>query len=92
QVPADANQDGSFDISDAITLLQFLFLGGGRSFPCGDVIAEGGNRILLDTNGDGGVREVDAVSALSYLFQGGPAPALGTTCTPIAGCPDVCGI
>jgi hypothetical protein len=91
QLPGDANQDGAADISDAVSLLRYLFIGGVR-LPCGDgTSADPGNRALLDLNGDDGVNLSDSVYLLAYLFQGGPPPVLGSACVRIEGCPDACG-
>ena len=47
--------------------------------------------LVAATNGDASVNLSDAISMLGYLFLRGPPPALGVKCTPIDGCPDVCG-
>jgi hypothetical protein len=60
----DANSDGVVNITDAIFLLNHLFLGG-RAPPC----AEASN-----ANADGSVDISDAVSLLNFLFLGGPEP------------------
>ncbi len=91
QVPGDANQDGRTDISDAVAFLRLLFAGAGLTLPCdGTTLAEGGTRTLLDLNGDAAVDIADPVYLLAYLFAHGPAPALGTECVRIEGCPRVC--
>jgi hypothetical protein len=92
QLPGDCNQDGELDISDAVCLLGFLFLGTIDRLPCGDGRATDlANIALLDANGDHGLDLSDAVSVLSFLFLGGPPPAAGTECTGIEGCPAVDG-
>ena len=91
QIPGDLTQDGELNISDAIALLGFLFLGAGETLPCGDgSLEDEGNRLLLDSTGDGAVDIADAVYTLNYLFLGGMNPALGTSCVRIAGCREVC--
>jgi hypothetical protein len=90
QIPGDATQDGRFDIVDVFQLLRALFQGG-VSLPCGQGSGAAGNVALLDANGDRALGVADVIHALVYLFQAGPGPALGTSCVPIAGCPDVCG-
>jgi hypothetical protein len=91
QLPGDSNQDGALEISDVVSLLLRLFGGAPGSMPCGSSSgAEGGDLALLDGNGDSKVDISDAVNVLRFLFLGGPAPALGTACVPIAGCPDAC--
>jgi hypothetical protein len=89
QRPGDGNQDGLLDISDSIFLLRLLFAGG-AALPCDGGIESGGNRALLDVNSDAAVNVADAIFALSYLFKDGPAPAAGTRCVRIEGCPSAC--
>lgn len=86
QIPGDCNQDGSLDISDAICVLGYLFLGNPTRLPCTDT---GGTR-LADWDARGGVDLSDAVGLLSYIFSGGPPHALGASCVPIDGCPSLC--
>ncbi|MBI4602953.1 MAG: PKD domain-containing protein, partial [Planctomycetes bacterium] len=63
-VRGEANGDGGTDISDAIYILSYLFVGG--VFPdCLDA---------LDADDTGSIDLTDAVRLLGYLFQGGPAP------------------
>jgi hypothetical protein len=91
QRPGDCNQDNALDVSDAICLLGFLFLGNPADLPCGDgTSSDSANTILLDCNGDGTLDLSDGVCVLTYLFAGGPPPVLGTECVSIPGCPDVC--
>jgi PKD repeat protein len=90
QRACDFNQDGNFDISDAVALLNFLFAGGAPP-PCGEGgISDAGNVALLDANGDGNLDISDAAYKLSYLFTGGPEPATGGQgdCLLILDCPD----
>jgi hypothetical protein len=69
----DANDDGTVDLSDAISLLQFLFLGGPAPF-CDDA---------ADANDDGKVDIGDAVTVLFRLFQGSaPIPEPAESCGP----------
>ena len=92
QIAGDLNQDASVDISDAIGLLSHLFVGQPSELPCdGGAPAGPGNTALFDLNGDGGLDLSDPVYLLLYLFAGGTAPALGTNCTQIDGCPNACG-
>ncbi len=62
---ADANGDGSADITDAVNVLSFLFTGG----------AEPRCKDAADANDDGGVDITDAVFTLSFLFLGGETPS-----------------
>ena len=67
-IRGDSNSDSTFDISDPITILRFLFLGG-------EVL---GCRAAADANGDSGIDITDAIYSLNFLFLGGaplPAPA-----------------
>jgi hypothetical protein len=91
QLPGDLNQDARQDLSDSLALLGHLFLGTWTVLPCGSgTLAEESNRTLLDSNGDQLVNLSDAVYLLNYLFLGGGAPALGTACVRIEGCPSTC--
>jgi hypothetical protein len=68
----DIDANGRVDLSDAIGILGYLFLGG--TVPrCMDAV---------DVDDSGGVNLADAISLLSYLFLGGapptvPFPSLG---------------
>ncbi len=94
QKPNDENQDGKFDLSDPVSILNHLFLGTNASLPCGDgTTADPGNKSLLDSNGDGRIDLSDAVHMLSFLFLGGPIPTpcagdAACPCKPVLGCPD----
>ena len=98
RIPGDANSDRVIDISDAVALLGFLFLGSPNRLPCGDgKPADAGNVSLLDWQPDGAIDLSDAVATLSFLFIGGPPHALAApgsatqSCVPIAGCSQSCG-
>jgi hypothetical protein len=60
----NANADGKTDLSDALYVLGFLFLGG----PGPSCLK------AADTDDSGELDLTDAVYLLSYLFLGGPAP------------------
>jgi hypothetical protein len=91
QVPGDANQDRSLDLSDSIWLLSYLFLGEGKVLPCsGTGTVSAGDLALLDANGDTRVDISDPVYLLRFLFGGSSPPVLGAACLPIGGCPDRC--
>ncbi len=91
QLPGDTNQDGAVDISDAVALLRYLFLGTPSVLPCGDgTLASEDNVALLDANGDLNVDVADATSTLIYLFQRGEPHALGTRCIHLPTCPPAC--
>jgi len=73
----DANQDGAVDISDAVAVLEFLFLGPSR-LRCQDA---------MDCDDDGALAITDAIFLLNYLFLGGdpvppPGPGPGPDGTP----------
>lgn len=57
----DANGDLGIDISDAITVLDFLFLGASIPLPCEDA---------ADANDDGEIDVSDPVTVLLFLFLG----------------------
>ncbi len=66
-IRGDANGDESVDLSDAVTILNYLFLGLELPTDCLDG---------LDANDSGTVDLSDAIQLLRFLFQGGAAPAL----------------
>jgi ferredoxin len=59
----DANADGTQNLSDAVAILSYLFLGG--SIACVDA---------SDTDSSSRVELTDAVYLLNHLFLGGPSP------------------
>ena len=65
-VRGDTNNDGAYDISDAIGILQYIFGGAMTDPTCLD---------SLDENDDGMISIADAIYHFSHLFSGGPAPA-----------------
>ena len=91
QRPGNVNQDDGVNVSDAVFLLRVLFGGGADRLACGNGgFDEAPNQLLLDIDGDASVNLNDATYLLRYLFQMGTPPALGITCVPIVGCPDLC--
>jgi hypothetical protein len=93
QRPGDVNQDGSLDLSDALWLLDHLFLGIEPKLPCegGSASEPGaGDLALADSSGDGRIDLSDVVRVLGFLFLGAEPPALGTECVRIMGCPETC--
>ncbi len=60
----DANRDAAIDLSDAVTILQYLFSQG--KLTCLDA---------ADVNDDGMINIADPVGILHYLFAGGAHPA-----------------
>ncbi len=64
-VRGDSNLDGGIDISDAIHMLQFMFIGG-VPMTCLDA---------ADTNDDGASEITDSIGLLNHLFLGGLPPA-----------------
>jgi hypothetical protein len=70
----DPNQSGTTDISDAITIFGFFFLGDPATVSC---------RESADTNNDSTIDISDGIYLLSWLFTGGSAPvAPGAPATP----------
>ena len=95
QRPGDSNQDGTLDLSDAVWLLEHLFLGspGKEALPCegGTASSPGqGDLALTDVNADSRIDLSDPVGILGFLFLGAKPPALGTECVRIVGCPEKC--
>jgi hypothetical protein len=70
----DANNDADVNVSDAVFIINYVFVGGGEPQP---VLACG------DANNDGVVNVSDAVSIINYVFVGGTPPE---DCAP--GSPD----
>jgi len=68
----DANADSVLDLSDAVSILSYLFSGGEKPY-CLDA---------ADTNDDGDLDLSDSVSLLTYLFAGGGAPSYPGTLIP----------
>jgi len=65
-VRGDANADGGNDISDAVFVLNYLFVGGGLVPECAK---------SADANDSGVLDLTDAIFELNFLFQGGqPIP------------------
>jgi hypothetical protein len=87
QRPSDCNQDGSLNITDVICFLGHV-QGQAGALPCEGGGSGPGNIALLDANGDAKLDVQDALSVLQYLFMASSPPTLGTTCQPLAGCPD----
>ncbi|MBI4585125.1 MAG: hypothetical protein HY717_14025 [Planctomycetes bacterium] len=91
QAPGDANQDGGVDQSDAVWLLEHLFLGTRPNLPCEGKTAATpgeGELALLDFNGSGAIDISDAVALLTWRFIGGEGHPLGSACARILGCPE----
>lgn len=70
----DANNDNSVNVSDAVYVINFVFVGGAHPLP---ILACG------DANGDGSINVSDAVYIINYVFVGGASPG---NCSP--GDPD----
>ncbi len=66
----DSNGDSSLDLSDAISILRFLFLGANSPI-C---------QAAADSNGDGDIDITDAIYSLNFLFLGGDALPAPTEC------------
>ncbi len=91
QRPGDCNQDGELDISDAVCVLGYLFLGAPERLPCGNGSSTGaGNVSLADWQPDGSVDLSDGIGLLQFLFNGERPHALGSECTAMVDCPEIC--
>jgi hypothetical protein len=95
QVPGDCNQDSTLDMSDALCVFGFLFLGEPTTLPCSTgVSGNSGTVTLLDFHGDRRMDLSDGISILRFLFVGGPAHPFSVpdlergACVPILDCPD----
>jgi len=73
----EANNDGKLDLSDAVWILNELFLGG-QAAAC---------PIARDCDGDEDINISDAIFALTFLFNGGIRPS-----PPFPGCGQVDGL
>jgi hypothetical protein len=62
-IRGDGTGDGHVDISDPVSLLQYLFLG--REVPCA---------FALDADASQSLEITDSIFVLEHLFLGGPAP------------------
>ena len=73
EVNGDVNADGTRDISDAISLLSWLFNGGPAPalLSCPGEVSGPRNG---DTNGDGAIDLSDTIYLLGWLFNGGAEP------------------
>jgi hypothetical protein len=60
----DANNDATVNISDAVSLIAYIFSGGPAPSPL----------LAGDANCDGTVNISDAVYLIAYIFSGGSAP------------------
>jgi hypothetical protein len=72
----DPNLSGDTDLSDAVTILGFLFQGNPSSLSCSE---------SADVQNDGQIDLSDAVYLLGWLFVGGPAPPAPGPTTSICG-------
>lgn len=64
--PGDFNIDGSLNISDAVSLINFIFAGA----------TPPANVMIGDTDCSGAVTISDAVRMIQYIFSNGPAPCV----------------
>jgi hypothetical protein len=64
----DANADGSYNISDAVHIINNVFKGGPTPVCCD----------AADANGDGSYNISDAVHIINNVFKGGPGPVCGS--------------
>jgi hypothetical protein len=93
RLPGDCNADCVLNVTDAICIFGFLFLGDPQQLPCGNGEADDeGNLNLLDWQRDGesGYRVLnitDGINLLSFLFLGGLQHPLGRSRIDIPGCP-----
>lgn len=75
----DATGEGTLELTDAVRIFGFLFLGGDAP-SCAET---------ADANNDAAVDLSDGVSVLNFLFQGGPPPASpGPVSSPCGPDPD----
>jgi hypothetical protein len=70
-IRSDANDDGKTDLSDAVTILSFLFAGGGAPACAAAFDADANDRLDI----------TDGICVLNFLFLGGASPP-----APFPGC------
>jgi hypothetical protein len=91
QLPGDCNQDRRLDISDALCVFGFLFLGSPETLPCGGGPSiAAGDVALLDWQEDRNIDLSDGIALLQFLFSGGAPHRLGEGCAEIVHCPAAC--
>ena len=61
----DPNSSGTTDLSDGITVFNYLFLSVPETLPCNE---------SADANNDGTINIADGIYILNYLFADGPEP------------------
>jgi hypothetical protein len=69
-LPGDINGDFSIDITDLLTMVDYMFQSG--PLPPAP-------RWRMNCNGAGGTDIGDLVYLVTYMFQDGPAPRIGIT-------------
>jgi len=92
-VPGDCNANGGVELTDAVCLFGYLFVGDENNrLPCGDgTLNSPDNVTLLNWNGDPNVNLTDGIGVLNYLFTRGAPPALGLDrCLALDTCPAAC--
>ena len=90
QLPGDCNQDGTYDISDPVCLLGFLFLGNPQELPCGSGGANDASNEALYRWHSETIELSSAVQGLQFLFFGGTPNPMGQGCVQVSECPDAC--
>src|SRR5262245_30067562 len=73
-IPGDANSSGAVNLTDAISIFRYLYLGDSALVSC---------RAAADVDGNARIDLSDGIWLLGYLFLGGPPPAQGL---PSPGC------
>jgi len=87
ELNCDSNGDDNRDLSDAVFIFTWLFLGGPEPVP----YLSGGNPSTIangDCNGDGSRDISDGIALLNWLFSGGPEPVSGPVDSDGDGVPD----
>lgn len=75
QVNGDVNADAFTDVSDAIYLIRFLYLGGPEPV---SLMCEPFNQVKNgDIDGSGSYEITDPIRLLNFLYLGGPPPVEG---------------
>ncbi len=80
-VRGDVDESGRLEVTDAVRIFGYLFLGDPRTLPCEDI---------ADADDSGTVDLSDGVSLLEFLFNDGPPPPLpGAICEPALDCAGI---
>src|SRR6185503_12577643 len=64
-IPGDANSSGAVNLTDAVAIFRYIYLGDGALLSC---------RVAADVDGNARIELTDGIRLLAFLFLGGEAP------------------